>query len=166
MGRLLYALALIVIGASAAVIVTTSAALPPNVASHFGAGGAVNGYLSRDDYRLLMLGLATLMPVVVFIVVGVAPHVSPAMVNVPNLRAWLTPPYREDTLASLGARAAVFAIMLSAFICAVHLLVLRANAEAPPRLDAAALGMLLAVFLGATALWTIALLLRFRRPPR
>ncbi|MEO6748221.1 MAG: hypothetical protein ABI294_01380 [Casimicrobiaceae bacterium] len=165
MGRLLYALAIVTLGVSAAVIVVTSAALPASVASHFGAQGYASGYMPRDDYRLLMLGLAVLLPLGIVLSLALLPRVSPSLVNVPNIRAWLVPPHRADTLATLGARGALFAIMLSAFICATHLLVVRANAQLPPRLDAGALGSILGVFMLGVALWVIALLLHFRRPP-
>jgi len=165
MGRLLYALAAVTLGVSATVIVVTSAALPASVASHFAAQGYASGYLPRDDYRLLMLGLGVLLPLGILLSLIVLPRVSPALVHVPNIRAWLVPPHRADTQATLGARGALFAIMLSVFICATHLLVVRANAQVPPRLDAGALGSILGVFMLGVALWVIALLLHFRRPP-
>ena len=75
-------------------------------------------------------------------------------------------PTSESSSPAYSADAgALFAIMLSAFICATHLLVVRANAQLPPQLDAGALGSILGVFMLGVALWVIALLLHFRRPP-
>ena len=147
MGRLAYALALLAIAASAAVIATTSADLPPLVASHFAAGGAASGSMPRADYRVLMLTLSVVMPAAIILALAVLPRVAPRLVNVPNARAWFAPPHR------------------AAFICAVHLLVVRANAVVPARLDADALGGVVGAFMLAIAAWAIALIVRFRKPP-
>jgi hypothetical protein len=165
MGRLAYALALLAIAVSAAVIVTTSADLPPMVASHFAAGGRASGSMPRDDYRLLMLALAVLMPATIMLSLAALPRVAPALVNVPNARVWLTPPHRETTLASLAARGAIAGILLTVFICAVHLLVVRANALTPAHIDADALGGVVGAFMLAIAAWAVALIVRFRKPP-
>lgn len=165
MGRLAYALALLAIAASAAVIATTSADLPPLVASHFAAGGAASGSMPRADYRVLMLTLSVVMPAAIMLALAVLPRVAPRLVNVPNARAWFAPPHRDATLATLAVRGAIAAILLTAFICAVHLLVVRANAVVPARLDADALGGVVGAFMLAIAAWAIALIVRFRKPP-
>jgi hypothetical protein len=121
--------------------------------------------MPRDDYRWLMLTLAVVMPAAIALALAILPRFSPRLVNVPNVRAWLLAPHREQTLATLGSRGAICAILLTAFVCATHLLVLRANASTPARLDATALAAVVGVFLFAMALWVIALLLRFRKPP-
>jgi len=165
MGRLVYALAFVAVAVSAAVIVATSADLPPMVASHFGTGGVVKGTMPRDDYRVLMLTLAVVMPAAILLALAVLPRILPGVVNVPNARAWLASPQREATLATLGLRGALFAILLTAFICAVHLTIVRANVATPARLDAAMLGVIVGAFMLAVAAWVLALVLRFRKPP-
>ncbi|MEO6929895.1 MAG: hypothetical protein ABI190_12095 [Casimicrobiaceae bacterium] len=165
MGRLVCALAVIAIGLSAAIIVTTCVTLPPMVASHFAAGGAVSGYLPLDDYRALMLMLCVLPPAVILFSMTVGPRVFPGSINVPNVRAWLAPPYRDETLDALATRGALLAIVATLFIAGVHLLIVRANALSPPRLDAGALGLTVGAFVLAIVIWVVALLARFRRPP-
>lgn len=166
MARLFYAFALLAVAVSAAVILTTSADLPMRVASHFNAAGDGSGFMSLDEYRRLMLALAVAMPLGIVAALGLLPRVAPGLVNVPNARAWLSPPYRDETLATLGMRGALCAILITAFICAVHLLIVRANAQAPVHLDATALGVVVGAFVLAIAAWVIALILRFRKPPR
>ncbi len=165
MERLFYALALLAVGVSAAIILTTSADLPMRVASHFNAAGDGSGFMPLDEYRRLMLALAVAMPLGVLAALGLLSRLAPGLVNLPNARAWLAPAHREATLATLGIRGALCAILITAFICAVHLLIVRANAKSPVHLDATALGIVVGAFMLAIAAWTIALILRFRKPP-
>lgn len=165
MGRLACALAVIAIGLSAVIIVATSVTLPSMVASHFAAGGAASGYLSLDDYRMLMLMLCVLLPAVILFSMTLVPRVLPGLINVPNVRAWLAPPHRDETLDVLATRGALLAIVMTLFIAAVHLLIVRANALSPPRLDAGALGLTVGALVLAIVIWVVALLARFRRPP-
>ncbi|HXU53305.1 MAG TPA: DUF1648 domain-containing protein [Casimicrobiaceae bacterium] len=166
MDRLFYALAALAIAVSAIVIAATSPALPATVASHFGVGGVANGYLPRDEYELSMLALAIGIPFSITLLMATLPRALPGLVNVPNLRAWLASPRRNEALASLGAFGAVAAILFTACIAAAHLVLLRANAVSPPHLDPVALGVVLGVFGLAFLAWAIALIRRFHADPR
>jgi hypothetical protein len=165
MQRMLYALAFLAVLASAAAIAVTSADLPAMVASHFGAGGNVNGTMARDEYLRLMLALAVLVPAAIVLSFAWLPRVAPCLVNLPNRRMWLMPSHRDATLATLAVRGAVGAILVTTFICVAHMLVVRANQATPAQLDSTALGVVVGAFMLAMAAWVVELLLRFRRPP-
>jgi hypothetical protein len=166
MDRLFYALAALAIAVSAIVIAATAPALPATVASHFGAGGAANGFIPRGEYEVSMLLLATGIPFSITLLMATLPRALPGLVNVPNVRAWLASPRRNEALASLGAFGAIAAILFTACIASAHLVLLRANQVSPPHLDPAALGLVLGVF-GLTFLaWAIALIRRFHDAPR
>jgi hypothetical protein len=162
MERLVQALAVLAIIVSVAVIATTSAALPPQVASHFVGNGAANGFQSREAYELIMILLAAAIPMSIMLLMAALPRVSPALVNVPNIRAWLSGPRREETIAAMATRGAVAAIIFTFMIAAVHLVVVDANRQVPPHLDPAALGTVIGVFMVLMALWVVGLLYRFR----
>jgi len=166
MDRLFYAAAIVAVVASAALVVVTGADLPPMVASHFNAAGDASGFMPRADFQLLMLALAVAIPAALLLSLGALPRIAPALVNVPNLRAWLASSRREEALAALGVQGAVGAIIVTAFIAAVQLLVVAANAHVPARLDAARLGVVVGAFVAALAVWVVAMIIRFRRPPR
>ena len=85
--------------------------------------------MARLFYALALLAVA--MPLGIVAALALLPRLAPSLVNVPNARAWLAPPHRDETLATLGMRGAVCAILVTAFICAVHLLIVRANATSP-----------------------------------
>ena len=55
MRRIVYFLFPLALLGVLAYVVTTSASLPERVASHFGANGVANGYMSRDGYRTFIL---------------------------------------------------------------------------------------------------------------
>lgn len=165
MDRLFYALAALAIAVSAIVIAATTPALPATVASHFGAGGAANGFIPRAEYEVSMLALAIGIPFSIALLMGTLPRALPCAINVPNVRAWLASPRRNEALASLGAYGAVAAILFTACIAAAHLVLLRANSVAPPHLDPVALGVVLGVFGLAFLAWAIALIVRFRGAP-
>ncbi|HEY7902344.1 MAG TPA: DUF1648 domain-containing protein [Casimicrobiaceae bacterium] len=166
MNRLCYALAVVAVAICATVILTTSAALPATVASHFNAPGDANGYMSRAEYETMMLALATGIPLSLMLLMATVPRIAPALIHVPNLRPWLDSPRRDEAIAVLGAYGAIGAILLTTCIAGVHLVVLRANAQSPPHLDSAALGLVIGGFMLAIALWVIAMALRFRGGPR
>ena len=165
MQRFFHALAFLAVLASAALIAVTSAGLPALVASHFGTGGSVNGTMPRDEYLRLMLALAVLIPAAIVLSFAWLPRVAPGLVNLPNSRLWLMPAHRHATLAALAARGAVGAILVTTFISAVQMLVVRANQVTPVHLDSTALGMVVGAFMLAMAAWVVEMLVRFRKPP-
>src|ERR1700687_3826058 len=83
-------------------IVGTIGQLPPRVASHFGAAGQTNAWMSRDGYARFFLGFGTLFPM--FIVASIAwlPHVMSRGVKLPNRDYWLPPARHGAQRAPLG----------------------------------------------------------------
>ena len=166
MNRLFYALAAVAIVISGAVIVGTSAGLPDTVASHFGARGDANGYMSRERYEVLMLALGIGIPFSIAVLMAALPRAAPCLVNVPELRAWLASPRRDEALSVLGAYGAVAAILVTACIAGAHLVVLRANEVAPAHRDPGVCGVFVVAVGLAMAIWVITLIRRFRGGPR
>lgn len=150
---------------AAVYILITAGQLPPRVASHFGGDGLANGYMSRDGYRLFMLLFTVGLPLLMVAVVGGLPARFPKWSNLPHKDHWFAPERRDDSLAFLRRHAYWFGTLLVFFMTAIHTLIIQANAQTPPRLaEGPFLGMM-AVFLGGLAVWIVALLWRFRKPP-
>lgn len=135
--------ALIVVGV--VIVVTTSSALPPWVASKFGSGGAPIGAMSRDGYIALMAALVGLTPAAMIVLGGWLPGRLGSAIRVGRQ---VVP---ERHVAS--ARRIVQGFMLAmaaamvAFMVAMHLLIVRAHAASPPRLEEAPFFVLIAVFI-------------------
>ena len=162
MHRLAWLVLFLCLAVAAAYIVTTSVALPDQVASHFGPGNAANGFMTRDGYLVFMLFFTLVLPLFLAAMVGLLPRMRPNSIKLPNREHWLDPMRREGTLTSLSAYGAWLGIMIAIFTAAVHYVLLVANASSPPRLPADLFWTLLVGFLVAMAVWIGALYLRFR----
>lgn len=159
--RMLFVLVLVV---APVVVFATTAGLPPRVASHFGPGGAANGFMPRDAYLALMLALTTVLPVFVVAITGFVPSLALSRLKAGSRDYWLVPERRAETLAWLANGACWMGIALTLFLTATHLLVVRAHATQPPQMPETAFQALLGIFVALTALWVLRMGLRFRKP--
>ena len=148
-----------------AYIVTTTASLPDRVASHFGANGLANGYMSRDGYRTFIVAFALGVPLFVVAVVGLLPRIFPGAVNIRDRDYWFAPERRESTLGFLFGWACSLGMLLSLFIAAIHAAVMVANAYEPPRLPAVLFWIDLGAFAIGMVVWVAAITYHFRRRP-
>lgn len=161
LSRLLFALVLVV---APAVIWGTRGALPPEVASHFDANGLADGTLPRNAYLVVVLALATLLPIVVAVTTGLVSHLSRRPKLMRDADYWFAPPRREATQAFLRDHACRLGTLLSALIVGLHLLTVVANRSVPPQLPMPGFFALLASFVALVLAWIAALALRFRTP--
>jgi hypothetical protein len=159
--RLVFTILLVL---TAMAIFATSDALPQTVASHFGASGRANGWMSRDGYVLFMLCFALGVPLFMVLTIGWLPRVMPRLINLPNRDYWLSGERRDEALDYLLEHAYRIGSLTLLFMLGVHLLVLDANEVRPPRLAGGLLALLLVLFLAALGIWTVALMRRFRKP--
>lgn len=142
----------------------SSAPLPQVVATHFGPSGAANGYMTHTAYVRFMLGFVVLLPWLVNFVMERALASPRARINLPNRDHWLSDPQRAQTVDFLLRHMRYFGLMLVAFLCAVHSLVVKANSAMPPALDNTRFSIALGAYLLVVVMWIIALRRRFRRP--
>lgn len=147
----------------AAFVWFSSDALPPTVASHFGPGGTVDGFMPQSLYRLIMLLMAAGAPAFLYWFPKRLFRQPQARINLPNRDHWLAPPRRAASIEFLSVHAGLFALMMTLFLCYVHWLVVLANRVSPPRLSPDGFFAGLAVYLIATGLWLLVLFRRFRR---
>ena len=142
----------------------SSKPLPQVVATHFGPGGQANGYMSHTTYVRFMLGFVVLLPWLVNFAMGRVLASTGARINLPNREHWLSEPERAVTVDFLLRHMRYFGVMLVAFLCAVHSLVVKANAVTPPALDNTRFSIALGAYLLVVVMWIVALRRRFRRP--
>lgn len=156
---------LFVLVAAGAFVWFTSGDLPALVASHFGPGGAANGFMAKDTYTVLMLAVVVGVPALVASTTQLVRILPPQMINLPNRQYWLAPERRAATLEALASLNLRFALALAVFLCFVHWLVVRANAVQPARLPETLFFVGLAAFGAATLAWLLVLFRRFGRVP-
>ena len=158
--RLLFVLLLVV---AAVLIGVTTDQLPAQIASHFGASGAPNGWMSRHGYLTFMLAFGIGIPLLVVLSMSVLPRVAVKAINIPHRDYWLDPARREETLRYLESHAYWLGSLLVVFLAAIHLLLIEANATQPPHLPGAPFATILVAFLAGMAIWALTLAMRFRR---
>lgn len=143
----------------------TSGALPDRVATHFGHDGLANGWMSRDGYRAFMLALGTLVPLFVVVMAGFAPRFAGRALKVPDPGYWLAPERRAETMSRMLSHACWLGSAMLVFFAGMHLLLVRANATAPPRLPESAFVAMIVALVIVLLVWIVALRLRFRHTP-
>lgn len=164
MNRLLVILLLVLIGVAVAIVAATSTDLPARVAVHFGAGGAANGWQSREGYEIAMIALIAAVPLLLVASLGWLPRIGACLTNFPNKDYWLAPERREKTFERLTRFAAFLGIVMVVFLTAVHLVVVEANSSTRPTLPTAPFVTVMLGFAVAMIAWVAGLTYGFRRP--
>ena len=143
----------------------TANELPLRVASHFDGAGIARGFMPRSDYLLLMLALTIGVPLLMAAVTAIVPRLVPIdKLRLPNRDYWLAPERRAATLAGLATSGLGMASIVALFLIALHLLVVAANRQTPPRLDSTLIWLLVGALLVSMLGWQFLRWRRFRIP--
>jgi uncharacterized membrane protein len=149
--------------AAAFFISGTAGRRPSRIAVHFDAAGAPTSFMTAGQYRIFMLLLAVVLPLL--LVAGLTRAYSRAKsFNLPNRDYWLAPPRIAHTRSFLVAHGIWFGTLLAAFMSFGHWVILDANRRIPPFLSNQALFLGLLVFLCCLTAWLGTLMAAFRRP--
>jgi uncharacterized membrane protein len=138
----------------------TYARLPERVASHFGANGVANGWMSREGYVWFMVGVVTFVSLTMLAAFGSVRFLPSGIVNIPRRDYWLAPEHRDETARTLLHYGLLLVGLNSLFFLALHLLVAAANEAQPPKLSNDVWWLLVA-FLTTTGVLTFKLYRRF-----
>lgn len=149
-----------VYAAHVAVLLLSHGHLPERPATHFGPGGAANGWMSRTGY----LAFLAAVPLVLAAGLWWLPRLPPRLIRLPNHAHWLAPSRREETIRRLRGHLLEFSALLTVFLAVLHGLTLHANRRVPPRLAEEALLAAVLVFLAGLGVWYRRLTVRFARP--
>jgi hypothetical protein len=154
---------LVTLTLAVAFIGLSSGSLPPVVASHFTAGGAADGFMPRDGYLSLMLGMTVGVPLLVTALSWTVRLFPVRLINLPDREYWLAPERAAQTVSYLANRGAILGTLVAAFMGFVHWLVLLANQRQPPHFPESLFlpGSLL--FLALLAVWIGTVFAHFRR---
>lgn len=138
--------------------------LPETMASHFGAGGVADAWMSRCSF-FLVLGVAGGGVTLLLANIGLLLRWMPrSIVNLPYWEYWSTDERWPVALAKTTVWMAWFGAATAALLLWVVELALRANLAAAP-LPAAPMWGSLALYLGFAMWWLVGLYRAFR-PPR
>ena len=132
---------------------------------HFSAGGIASGFMARSDYVLFMLAMTLGVPLLIAVFTVLVPWLVPIdKLRLPNRDYWLTPERRQETMSALATSGLGMASIVAAFLIAVHLLVITANQQLPPRLDNTTLWLLVGALVVASVFWQFLRWRRFKVP--
>ncbi len=155
----------VAVGAAQLFILTQGGRLPARVATHFGAAGDANDFMTRDGFVSWMSVFVAVLPLLLWVFLGWAMRRD--RLNIPNAAWWMAEPRRPQTVAWLLRHVTWLCLGVTAFVTYSFWLVVAANVTAPahPALDNTAFSVGFAVFLAAAAAWITTLGLHFRREP-
>jgi uncharacterized membrane protein len=138
----------------------TYARLPERMASHFGASGVANDWMSRDGYVWFMVGVVTFASLTMIAAFGSIRFLPNAVINIPRRDYWLAPERRDETARTLMRFGLLMVGFESLFFLAIHLMVVAANESQPVRLSNDVWWLLVA-FLATTGVLAFKLYRRF-----
>lgn len=149
----------------AASIAWAAARLPDRVASHFGASGSANGWMSRDGYIAFEIGMSALvllgLPMLSMLANG-----SGAGVNIPHKDYWFQPENRAELRRLLTGDMLFLAGATGVLLTWLTVSVVHANEQPDPALGTGSLAVVGAFVLlvVARSIWMATV--RYRVPTR
>lgn len=101
--------------------------LPTRVATHFGATGQPNGWMSRSAYLWFMIVFGVIFPLFVPALCYLSRWLPSWCYNIPHRDYWLAPERRRAVSAYLFRHSFWFAAMALAFVMGIHFSTVQAN---------------------------------------
>lgn len=138
-------------------------ALPETMASHFGASGRPDGWMSRTAF-LVAFGGVWLLCVVPLAWTGWLRRMPAHLINLPHREYWF-PERRDEAVQLLESYLGWFAVALTALLVVALELTLQANLTRSP-LDEGVFLAALGAFLVFTVVWLVVLYRAFRPPEK
>lgn len=147
-----------------AVVFSSASLLPERVATHFGANGQPDGWMSRSGYLNFIAGMGFGLPLFILAIIFLSRFFPASLVNVPHKDFWLAPGRKEVAQEILFDRSLWLAALMVCFFGALHYLTIMANRSEPVRLPSQLFFPVLALFLAGIIIWIISLYRSFRKP--
>jgi uncharacterized membrane protein len=134
--------------------------LPERMASHFGASGMPNGWMTKAQF--FMTFAVTLLPalLVEFWVSRRISTEADAKFNLPNKEYWLSPERRTETFGYFESFFAWYGCVFLFVVVFAMGLAMRANLDTPPQLPT---GPIVSVIVGFVLYNVVAIIAMYRR---
>lgn len=146
-----------------ALVWLTREQLPERVASHFGASGRADGWMSRDSHVRYVMTFGLVFPMVVPAICYCVRFLPAALINIPRREYWLAPERKAETTDYLFRHSLWLGCLAVCFIAGSHWMVVDANLSIPPRLSTPLLASVAGGFIVGLVCWVGVLLRRFLR---
>jgi serine/threonine-protein kinase len=149
--------------AFAAYVWGTATQLPERVATHFGASGQPNGWMTRAGHVQFTLIFGLIVPAFVVGIFAAMRFFGDRWLNIPRKDYWLAPERRQETYDFILRQGFWFAGMFIAFLAAIHHSIITANTRSPVTLPGSDVGWIAGPYLVATFVWVAIFIGRFLR---
>jgi uncharacterized membrane protein len=146
------------------VVLVTFGRLPLVVASHFDAAGVPNGWSSRSGYASLLLAIGVLIPLSTMVLIRAVTRQGPAGLNIPARDYWTRPENAPEAVRRVRAYIWWLGSIMAGTALVIHLLVLAAHQQEPPRLSTSAILLVLGAVVLGIAAWAAGWYWLLRRP--
>ncbi len=138
--------------------------MPGRMATHFGAGGEANGWMTLDGFLLFFWGMCAFLVVLMLLMPKLIGLFPDSMVNIPHRDYWLAPERRPLVRAILGEHMAWLGVIILGLMGAILHSTFRTNLLEPPRLEGISIGWTMGGFFAAMAVWLVMFCRAFRVP--
>jgi uncharacterized membrane protein len=147
-------------------LIDASSRLPERFATHFDSAGQPNGWMTRSAHLLFSAALGLGLPILVTGLCYSFRFFPVKLLNLPHRDYWLAPARRAQTYAYLFRHSLWLGCLMIGFVIGINLLLIQANAQAPPRLSAPLIFTLASGFIVGILAWAIGLQAHFARIPK
>jgi len=137
--------------------------MPERMASHFDAGGRVNGWQPREGFFLLMVLVISSSALISFFAPRQIASRPNNRINLPNRDYWLAPERRERTMNFIAAMMGWFGCGVLFVLIAGTYLAMRANLAPGGGFNSQAMLEVLGIFLVVLIVWMICFIRHFQR---
>ena len=138
--------------------------LPDRLASHFGASGMPNGWMTKSQFFITYAVVILPAFIVEFWAHGRIAKTPDAKLRLPNKEYWLAPEHRAETFAYFENFFAWFGCAFLLVEVSAMGLAMRANFDTPPLLPTGPIVSVIAGFVLYNVAAVIAMLRRFSTP--
>jgi len=138
--------------------------MPATMASHFGADGRANGFMSRDGFVEIYIFVIGLMAVMFFLLPKGILKFPDSMINLPNKQYWLAPERRAQTGETIARYMAEAGNATITLFLIVFQFAFRANTSTPHTLPGN-FWLIIVAFGGYMVVWMARFVGAFRLPP-
>jgi uncharacterized membrane protein len=140
--------------------------LPERIASHFDAGGRVNGWSSKTDFFALNLAFVVGMALLFGGLTAWLVRIPNAWINLPHKDYWLAPERRAATLATLQQQMEWLAAATVALLVGITQLTIQANLDGGRAWPQDIFWLLFGGYLFVFMAWLVVLLRKwYAKPP-
>jgi uncharacterized membrane protein len=139
--------------------------LPADMATHFGASGQPNGWMSTPAYFRFMIVLGLGFPLFVPAICYVSRFLPSWCYNIPHRDYWMAPGRRRGVSDYLFRHSLWFASMALGFVIGIHGSIIQANRSGQAHLSTLLVLSLAGCFLVGTAIWGGTMVRHFNHVP-